>query len=300
MSLCSSAMPRFLRDREMKAQIEVLRKMLLAMVEDIRVVLLRLASRTQTLRYYAASPDDLRVRGRARDAGTLLAAGQPPGGLGAEVGAGGSCPSVSCIRTPTRKSPSMLDEKRTEREQFIVDAVKIVCAKSRTGRCWNSRCRGLWSTETHLQHLEQDAQEGRRFLEVYDVVPCASSCDEVKDCYTALGIVHNLWTPISKEFDDYISNPKGNYYRSLHTAVRCPDGRSLEVQIRTWEMHKHAELGVAAHWRYKEGSKRSARRRLRREDRLVAATADVEGRSRRFSDWVSTVTSRRRSTTRST
>jgi GTP pyrophosphokinase len=78
---------------------------------------------------------------------------------------------------------------------------------------------------------------------------------EVKDCYTALGIVHNIWSPISKEFDDYISNPKGNDYRSLHTAVRCPDGRSLEVQIRTWEMHRHSELGVAAHWRYKEGNK---------------------------------------------
>ena len=81
---------------------------------------------------------------------------------------------------------------------------------------------------------------------------------DVKECYTALGIVHNLWTPIPKEFDDYISNPKGNNYRSLHTAVRCPDGRSLEVQIRTWEMHRHAELGVAAHWRYKEGTKHSS------------------------------------------
>jgi len=75
---------------------------------------------------------------------------------------------------------------------------------------------------------------------------------EVKDCYTALGIVHALWQPIHGEFDDYISHPKGNYYRSLHTAVMAEDGRALEVQIRTPEMHAHAELGVAAHWRYKE------------------------------------------------
>jgi GTP pyrophosphokinase len=79
--------------------------------------------------------------------------------------------------------------------------------------------------------------------------------DEVKDCYTALGIVHHLWQPIHGEFDDYISHPKGNYYRSLHTAVAAEDGRSLEVQIRTQEMHEHAELGVAAHWRYKESGK---------------------------------------------
>jgi GTP pyrophosphokinase len=90
------------------------------------------------------------------------------------------------------------------------------------------------------------------FAEVYDVRAVRIIVHEIKDCYTALGIVHHLWQPIHGEFDDYISHPKGNFYRSLHTAVEADDGRSLEVQIRTREMHEHAELGVAAHWRYKE------------------------------------------------
>jgi GTP pyrophosphokinase len=90
------------------------------------------------------------------------------------------------------------------------------------------------------------------FEEVYDVRALRIIVPEVRDCYTALGIVHALWQPIHGEFDDYISHPKGNFYRSLHTAVMADDGRALEVQIRTPEMHHHAELGVAAHWRYKE------------------------------------------------
>ena len=95
--------------------------------------------------------------------------------------------------------------------------------------------------------------KGLDFAELYDVRGLRVLVDDVKDCYTALGVVHDLWQPIPKEFDDYISRPKGNDYRSLHTAVVGPDGRALEVQIRTHEMHRHAELGVAAHWRYKEG-----------------------------------------------
>jgi (p)ppGpp synthase/HD superfamily hydrolase len=98
------------------------------------------------------------------------------------------------------------------------------------------------------------------FAEVYDVRAVRIIVEDIKDCYTALGIVHHLWQPIHGEFDDYISHPKGNFYRSLHTAVEDEDGRSLEVQIRTREMHEHAELGVAAHWRYKESGKARRRR----------------------------------------
>jgi GTP pyrophosphokinase len=94
------------------------------------------------------------------------------------------------------------------------------------------------------------------FSEIHDVSGLRVLVDSVADCYTVLGVVHNLWAPIAREFDDYISRPKANGYRSLHTAVSGPEGRALEVQIRTREMHRDAELGVAAHWRYKEGAKR--------------------------------------------
>ena len=239
--------------QEMRAQIEVLRKMLLAMVEDIRVVLLRLASRNQTLRFYAANPDDLRVQVAQE---TLELYSPLANRLGVwELKWELEDLSFRFLRPETyKKIAKMLDEKRSEREQFISDAIDRLRHEIEAVGVRNAV---IYGRPKHIYSIwNKMRKKGVEFSEVYDVRALRVIVNEVKDCYTVLGIVHNLWTPIPKEFDDYISNPKGNHYRSLHTAVHCPDGRSLEVQIRTHEMHNHAELGVAAHWRYKEGSKK--------------------------------------------
>jgi len=240
---------------EMKAQIEILRKMFLAVVEDIRVVLLRLASRTQTMRHYAVEPDDLRIQ-VARE--TLELYSPLANRLGVwELKWELEDLSFRFLHPDIyKKIAKQLDEKRAEREQFIADAVARLKSELETVGIRNAE---IYGRPKHIYSIwNKMRKKDVEFSEVYDVRALRVIVDEVKDCYTTLGLVHNIWSPIPKEFDDYISNPKGNNYRSLHTAVHCPDGRSLEVQIRTREMHKHAELGIAAHWRYKEGSKHSS------------------------------------------
>jgi GTP pyrophosphokinase len=236
--------------QERRAQVEVLRKMLLAMVEDIRVVLLRLASRTQTLRYYAAHPDELRVQVAME---TLELYSPLANRLGVwELKWELEDLSFRFIHPETyKKIAKLLDEKRSEREQFITEAIARLRAE--LGEIGVEA--EVYGRPKHIYSIWNKMRKKRvDFSEVYDIRALRVIVQEVRECYAVLGIVHNMWTPIPKEFDDYIAHPKGNFYRSLHTAVQCPDGRALEVQIRTWEMHKHAELGVAAHWRYKEGS----------------------------------------------
>jgi GTP pyrophosphokinase len=239
---------------EMKAQIEVLRKMFLAVVEDIRVVLLRLASRTQTLRHYANAPDDLRVQ-VARE--TLELYSPLANRLGVwELKWELEDLSFRFLHPDIyKKIARQLDEKRAEREHFIADAIERLKRDLAAAGIADAE---VYGRPKHIYSIwNKMRKKGVEFSEVYDVRALRVIVEEVRDCYAALGIVHDLWMPIPKEFDDYISNPKGNDYRSLHTAVSCPDGRALEVQIRTREMHRHAELGVAAHWRYKEGTKGS-------------------------------------------
>ena len=230
------------------SQAEVLRKMLLAMVEDIRVVLVRLASRTQTLRFLARAPDALR-RPYAQETLDIFAPLANRLGIWQLKWELEDYAFRYLEPELYRKIASMLDEKRDERESFIADAVAALEAELRSAGI-NAEVQGrpkhIYSIYNKMRGKSLD------FSELYDVRALRVLVDSVKDCYTALGIVHNLWTPIPKEFDDYISRPKSNDYRSLHTAVIGSDGRALEVQIRTHDMHRHAELGVAAHWRYKE------------------------------------------------
>jgi len=234
---------------EIRAQSEVLRKMLLAMVEDIRVVLLRVASRTQTLRYFTDHPGTQResIARESLDIYAPLANRLGIWQLKWEL----EDLSFRFLEPDTYKRIArMLDERRVEREQFIVDAVarlKAEVAAIGIKADVYGRPKHIYSIYNKMRAKRLD------FSQIFDVRALRVLVDEVKDCYAVLGIVHQIWTPIPKEFDDYISMPKGNNYQSLHTAVYAADGRALEVQIRTHGMHKHAELGVAAHWRYKEG-----------------------------------------------
>jgi GTP pyrophosphokinase len=233
---------------DMRAQTEILRKMLLAMVDDIRVVMLRLASRVQTLRFLQGQPGEQRSE-MARE--SLLIYAPLANRLGIwhlkwEL----EDLSFRYLEPETyQRIARMIDEKRSERAGFIDQAVARLQAEMAAVGVRAEiygRPKHIYSIWNKMRGKDID------FEQVYDVRAVRIIVDEVKDCYTALGIVHHLWQPIHGEFDDYISHPKGNFYRSLHTAVEDDNGRALEVQIRTREMHDHAELGVAAHWRYKE------------------------------------------------
>ena len=236
-------------------QNEILRKMVLGMVEDVRVVLIRLASRTQTLRWFAKNPGAERAA-YARESLDIYSA------LANRLGVFQlkwelEDLSFRFLEPELYKNiAQMLDERRIERERYIAAAIEVLSSELAAAGVKGE----ISGRPKHLYSIWNKMRtKGLDFSQVHDVRALRVIVPSVKDCYTALGVVHNLWQPIPREFDDYISRPKGNLYQSLHTAVIGPDGRTLEVQIRTEEMHRHAEYGVAAHWRYKEsaGDKRS-------------------------------------------
>src|SRR4051812_5220182 len=253
---------------ERAAQAERLRKMLLAMVEDIRVVLIKLAERTAALRILMAGGahmDEPRQRA-AREVLDLFAP------LANRLGVWQlkwelEDLSLRALEPDTYKAIArMLDERRLDRQQYIEEIIAILRRELDAAGIHHE----ITGRPKHIYSIWNKMRRKQAQIDtLHDIRAVRILVDDIKDCYTALGIVHHLWTPLPREFDDYIAKPKANDYRSLHTAVIGPEGKPLEVQIRTREMHQHSEYGVAAPWRYKEGAGKGMRRDPAFEDRIA-------------------------------
>ena len=236
-------------------QVESLRKMVLSMVEDIRVVLIKLAERTQTMRCLSGASEDQQKRVALETQGIFAPLANRLGVW--QIKWELEDLSLRYLEPDMyKKVATLLDERRVDREQYIADVLTQLRQElSQAGikAEVTGRPKHIFSIINKMKRKRID------FSELYDVRAVRILVNDVKDCYAVLGLAHNLWQPISSEFDDYIAHPKSNHYRSLHTAVVGPRNLTLEVQIRTFEMHQHSELGVAAHWRYKEGAKSDVR-----------------------------------------
>jgi GTP pyrophosphokinase len=246
--------------RARERQAETLRKMLLAFSTDIRVVLVRLASRLQTLRWYAEVKTPLEAwadPGMARESLELFAP------LANRLGVWQIKWELEDLAfrfldpDAYKRTARMLDEKRVERESFILRKTReLHAALAAVGidAVVTGRPKHLYSIVGKMQSKKLS------FENLYDVRALRVIVADEPACYAALGVVHGRWQSLPNEFDDYIAKPKENGYRSIHTVLKDEEGRPFEVQIRTREMHRFAEYGVAAHWRYKEGAVRSSAR----------------------------------------
>ncbi|HHH35987.1 MAG TPA: GTP diphosphokinase [Gammaproteobacteria bacterium] len=238
------------KDKKERLQAENLRKMLLAMAEDIRVVLIKLADRTHNMRTLAALPEDKRRR-IARETLDIYAPLANRLGIW-QIKWELEDLSLRYLNPPLyKKIARMLDERRIDRERYIQNFIRILQRElDRAGvkAEITGRPKHIYSIWRKMERKNLD------YHQIYDVRGVRILVNTVHECYTALGVVHSLWQYIAGEFDDYIATPKENNYQSIHTAVIGPEGKTVEVQIRTHEMHRRNELGVAAHWRYKEGS----------------------------------------------
>ena len=263
-------------------QAENIRKMFMAMAEDVRVVIIKLADRLHNMRTLGFLPEEKQGR-IARQTMEIYAP------LAHRLGIWQwkwELEDLSFKYTEPdkyRQLVSRLTDRRRERESFINKSIGILrkeLAKVGIEAEISGRPKHLYSIYKKME------RKGAEFSEIYDLHAIRLLVDEVKDCYAALGVVHSIWRPVPGQFDDYIAMPKANMYQSLHTAVIGPEAKPLEVQIRTRLMHDVAEAGIAAHWRYKEGTRGDRRydeklawvRQLMEWQREVAdATEFVEG-----------------------
>ena len=233
-----------------EVQIDNVRRMLLAMVEDVRAVVLKLAERICTLQKVKHEDEETRVL-VARECANIYAP------LANRLGIGQlkwelEDHSFRYLHPNTYKQiATLLDERRSDRQQYIEDFVSelqdVLDSQNIKAKVYG-RPKHIYSIWKKMQKKHLD------FEQLYDIRAVRIIADRLQDCYAALGVVHASWKHIPNEFDDYIATPKTNGYQSIHTVTFGKQGKTVEIQIRTAQMHEDAELGVAAHWRYKEGT----------------------------------------------
>ncbi|MFQ3198101.1 MAG: GTP pyrophosphokinase [Paraglaciecola sp.] len=236
-----------------EVQIDNVRRMLLAMVEDVRTVVIKLAERICALQQVKHADEETRVL-VARECANIYAP------LANRLGIGQlkwelEDRSFRYLHPETyMQIASLLDERRSDREQYIEDFVnELQSALDQQ----NIKAK-VYGRPKHIYSIWKKMQKKHLgFDQLYDIRAVRIIAERLQDCYGALGVVHSNWTHIPREFDDYIATPKPNGYQSIHTVTVCKQDKPVEIQIRTAQMHQDAELGVAAHWRYKEGTTHS-------------------------------------------
>ena len=235
-------------------QTETLRKMLLAVAADPRLIVARLAMELLRLRQVRALPAAERLR-RAHEAREIYAPIANRLGVWSVKWELEDLAFRELEPAEYRRIAAALVERRVARERYVTE----VCTRLHSELAGTGIAAQVYGRPKHIYSIWRKMQRKQlAFEQLYDVRALRVVVETVADCYAALGVVHGLWRNLPGEFDDYIATPKDNQYRSIHTAVLGPGDKSLEIQIRTRGMHEHAELGVAAHWRYKEGGARDA------------------------------------------